>query len=543
MKRYVSVWLPHWPIQRLKQTTTDIESLPPDNAPFALVESTEKGLVLFALNKTAQSLKLYSGQRLPDARAMVPSLQSAPAQRGRDDRTLKALARWCTRFTPAVNTDGNAGIWLEVSTSTHLFGNESALLKDIHIRLRKLGFTARLGLADSLGGAWAMAHYGPIRTPIEQRIIAPGQTLSSLENFPVAALRLSEDSIQLLKRLGLKRIKQLGDLPRPTLKRRFPSTTDADAVLHRLDQLLGKTEEPRKTLLPTTSYIARIAFPEPLITAEGVEAALQTLCHELCEKLQKDEKGGRQIILTIYRTDGSLTSVETGTSTPSRRPDHLARLLNEKIGNIDAGFGIDLMTLRATVHESLLPSQTSLAESQIGAQQTDAAELIDRLTNRLDKTRVFRLSPQESYIPERAQNRVPALESLVHWPEKFVPTVRRPLLLLDPPEAIKVIAEIPEGPPLSFTWRRVYRRVVQAEGPERISPEWWLEIPNQASGDPRQKEQEEGDAILAAQDRKTRDYYFVEDEMNGRYWIFRSGLYQSASLSTLPQWYLQGFFG
>ncbi len=483
---------------------------------------------------------------------MVPSLQSAPAQRERDDRTLKALAHWCTRFTPAVNTDGNAGLWLEVSTSTHLFGNESALLKDIHIRFRKLGFTVRLGLADSLGGAWAMAHYGPMRAPMEQRIVAPGATLNRLGNFPVAALRLGEDSIQLLKRLGLKRIKQLDSLPRPTLKRRFPSMTDADAVLHRLDQLLGKIEEPRKTLLPTTNYIAHIAFPEPLITTEGVDTALQTLCHELCGKLQKDEKGARQIILTIYRTDGSLTSVEAGTSTPSRKPDHFVRLLNEKIDTVDAGFGIDLMTLNATVHEPLQPSQTTLAETQTGAQQTDAAELIDRLTNRLDKSRVFRLSPQESYIPERAQNRVPALESLVHWPEKFVPTVRRPLLLLDPPEAIKVIAEIPEGPPLSFTWRRVYRRVVHAEGPERISPEWWLEIPDEASGNRRQGDQEdqgdqrdqsEGDEILAAQDRKTRDYYFVEDEMNGCYWIFRSGLYHNVSHRTLPQWYLQGFFG
>ena len=39
-----------------------------------------------------------------------------------------------------------------------------------------------------------------------------------------------------------------------------------------------------------------------------------------------------------------------------------------------------------------------------------------------------------------------------------------------------MLAEIPEGPPARFTWRRVTRRVVKAEGPERIAPEWWREL-------------------------------------------------------------------
>ncbi len=45
--------------------------------------------------------------------------------------------------------------------------------------------------------------------------------------------------------------------------------------------------------------------------------------------------------------------------------------------------------------------------------------------------------------------------------------------LLSRPEPVTVLAEIPEGPPARFTWRRVSRRVVKAEGPERIAPEWW----------------------------------------------------------------------
>ena len=82
-----------------------------------------------------------------------------------------------------------------------------------------------------------------------------------------------------------------------------------------------------------------------------------------------------------------------------------------------------------------------------------------------------------------------------------------------------MLAEIPEGPPARFTWRRVTRRVVKAEGPERIAPEWWR------STGPR-----------------PRDYYRIEDEDGHRYWVFRDGLYQNREHGT-PNWYLHGVFG
>jgi protein ImuB len=93
-------------------------------------------------------------------------------------------------------------------------------------------------------------------------------------------------------------------------------------------------------------------------------------------------------------------------------------------------------------------------------------------------------------------------------------------LLFAEPEPLAVLAEIPEGPPARFTWRRVTRRVVKAEGPERIAPEWWREL------------------VRA----RTRDYYRIEDEDGHRYWVFRDGLYQESGRGN-PAWYLHGVFG
>jgi protein ImuB len=58
--------------------------------------------------------------------------------------------------------------------------------------------------------------------------------------------------------------------------------------------------------------------------------------------------------------------------------------------------------------------------------------------------------------------------------------------------------------------------VTRAEGPERISGEWW-----RASG------------------QRTRDYYRVEDREGRRFWLFRQGLYGE---TLEPRWFIHGLF-
>ena len=152
-----------------------------------------------------------------------------------------------------------------------------------------------------------------------------------LAPLPVEALRLDSDITRLLKRLGLKRIGQLYDLPRASLERRFHSREAAEAVLHRLDQALGRREEPRNPLLPAPDYAARLPFPEPLITHEGVVAGLDHLAEKLCQALTLARRGARRLQLAIYRADGTSAVIDAGLSAPSREPSHLARLFEDRV--------------------------------------------------------------------------------------------------------------------------------------------------------------------------------------------------------------------
>src|SRR5690606_4724404 len=93
----------------------------------------------------------------------------------------------------------------------------------------------------------------------------------------------------------------------------------------------------------------------------------------------------------------------------------------------------------------------------------------------------------------------------------------RPLRLFSRPEPIDVpLTEIPEGPPLNFRWRRTMHRVLRAEGPERIAPEWWLnpgpEVEVLVEVE-KKEEREETERLPAEAEtaRLTRDYFRVED--------------------------------
>lgn len=521
MTRMVSLWLPHLPIERLKRAPLKAGSTPPPaDRPFALVESDTHGLTLTAVNGPAFHEGLRIGMRLADARAIQPNLLTAVATPEKDERFLQSLARWSSRYSPSLNVDGTDGIWLDITGVAHLFGGERKLLIDMQTRLARAGFSARLGAAESLGTAHALARFAE-NTPCSA---ATGSVAATLAPFPVEALRLEPATTRTLRRLGLKRIGQLYDLPRASLERRFRSKDSVQSVLRRLDEALGKRKEKRKPLLPQPDFVARLAFADPLITHDGIVAGLDRLSETLCLTLDRNGVGARRVVLWAARTDGSSVAIEAGLSAPSCRPAHLVRLLKNKIENIDMGFGVDLMVCAALLTEPLRPTQASLTKTDVtrSADVTrDADDLIDALVNRLGRSTVRRLFPRESHIPELAQATRSAFAGLPNWEGDTTKPPRPPFLLVRP-EPLAVMAEIPEGPPARFTWRRVNRRVTKAQGPERIAPEWWRALDRESKPRPR-------------------DYYRIEDEDGCRYWVFREGLYQDSE-GLAPCWFLHGVF-
>jgi protein ImuB len=515
MRRVISLWLPRLTTDRLRRSSRGRRRpTPPTDAPLAAFVQTGGRAIIVAVDDAADARGIAPGMGLADARALVPGLAALPADPAGDTRALARLADWAERYTPSVAPDGGDGLVLDVTGCAHLFGGEAAMLADLLGRVRRLGLAARGALADTPGAAAAIARFAP---QDDGGIVAPpGGAGPLLDPLPIAALRLAPDTAEGLARVGLRRIADLRRLERES-GRAALATRFGPRVWRRLDQALGRAEEAIAPRRPAMPHRVRLAFAEPIATAEDIARAARLLLDRLALRLETADLGARRIAAAFFRADGQVRRLEIGTAAPSRDPKHLFGLLAEKLEQVEPGFGIDLAELSAPQTEPLHAAQIDLpAAPATAAAGIGLGELIDRLENRLGAERVGRQAPRESHAPERAVRAMAALAppSAARW---SLPP--RPLRLFARPEPVDAIAGADASPSL-FRWRAHLHRVCVAEGPERLAAEWWL-----------------ADAT-----RATRDYWRVEDEDGRRFWLYRVTEVGGQKPEEKGSWFLHGEF-
>lgn len=496
-KRFVSIWFRHlltdWHVRRQPAL---------QNMPFVLAAPVHGKMMITSASPAAEAQGIRAAMPLADAKAIVASLQVFDDQPERGPQLLNALGEWCIRYTPVVGIHLPDGLILDVSGCTHLWGGERPYLKEIITKLRAIGYDVRGAMADTIGTAWAVARYGQI-TPI----IDGGEQTAALMPLPPAALRLEEDVLARLQKLGLYQIGSFINMPRSVLRRRF-----GQALLSRLAQALGQETEAIEPLCPVPPYEERLPCLEPIRTAKGIEIAINVLLEQLCLRLEKEGKGLRTAILKGYRVDNRMIQTEIGTSRASHNVQHLFRLFELKIPTLEPALGIELFTLEASKVEDVSPMQEVLWIGNPGLKAPAVAELLDRLAGKIGEASIRRYLPAEHYWPERSIQQATSLEEK---PTTAWRTDRpRPILLLSKPEPIEVTAPIPDYPPMLFHYKGKLHQIRKADGPERIEREWWLD------------------------GGEHRDYYNVEDAEGQRYWLFRSGHYSGNQ----SQWFIHGFF-
>jgi len=477
---------------------------------------------LVGVDAEAARLGLTPGLTLADARARHPGLVAVEADPAAESKLLEKCADFCARYTPLVALDGADGLMLDVSGVAHLFGGEEGLVGDVSTRFSKLGFASSSGLADTPRAASALARHGA--RPIAPAELSEKPFAKLFHEMPVAALGVAPELAADLTRAGLRRVGDLALRPRAPIAARFGSD-----VMARLDELQGLTRPSISPRFPPPEFVAERRFASPISHADAVTATLAKLADDLVVLLERQMKGARALELGLHRVDGEVRRIRVGAGRPLNEARAIVRLFAERIAGgaedeIDAGFGIDLMRLSCLSAEPLAPSQREWERAHEAERAEKLADLLDRLSARLGARRVTRQRLVEAHVPEHAVVAEPAvlgearkLEDLVDLaPVSEAPT--RPLRLFERPEPIEALAEIPDGPPLKFRWRRMLHEVAAIEGPERIAAPWWRN-----AGAP------------------TRDYFRAEDSLGRRYWLFREGLYGRETARA--RWFVHGVFG
>lgn len=473
---------------------------------------------LAVLDGPALALGLKPGMTLADARAREPDLRAFDSDPHGDQDWLERLCDGCARYTPIVALDPPFGLMLDISGCAHLWDGEEGLARDAADRLERHGLRVRHALAGTAEAAHALCRF-PVGAVADED--------AAVRRLPVEALRLEEESAVALRRAGLRTVGDLAARPTASLAARFGE--DAVDALH---ALLGLGQRPLAPRRPRPAIRIERRFAEPMGSTTFALKMLEEMAGEAGERLSERGQGGRRFEAVFFRSDGLAFPLRVETSLPVRDAPAIMRLMQERIDSLndplDPGFGFDMLRLTVPQAEAMAPTQLVLEGGQARKEEGVAA-LIDRLSIRAGRARIQRLVPGDSHIPEQAQLALPAVESRepVNWPGAQEPgdPPMRPIHLFDPPQPIEVVAQVPDGPPHRFRWRRASHEVTRYEGPERIAPQWWTAKDGAVAGE---------SAGL------TRDYYRIEDARGRRYWIFRHGLYGAEAMH--PGWYIHGLF-
>jgi protein ImuB len=540
-RRILSLWLPRLPTDRIKRQLSrnaanrafssgasggsreeSASKKPSDDAPCIVVAKQNNALQISALDDAAARLGLEAGLPLANARAVCSDIRVFDADAAADARALNDIADWCDRFTPLVALDSPHGLFLDITGCAHLFGGEAALMQMLCAALTRQGFAVSAAIAGTSVCARTMNRH------LHGRIIPDGEEADSVKSLPVSALGAEDAITRDLRRAGLKTIGDVASRGRHEITARFGA--DFTALL---DQALGQSDAPITPRKPLPDYIVEKSFADPVSTEAVIAATLSRLACTLVAAMEKQGKGARRLEASFFRTDGAVRAIAVDTGQPVTKAGIIDRLFRERLDALsdplDPGFGFDLVRLSASRSEIVVQQQRDLDANV--HDNDELAALIDRIAARIGGRRVVVHLPQDTHIPERAGLAAPAQHQLATavlaaWPARVEgePPLR-PLRLFEKPEVINVIAQVPDGPPARFQWRRATHTVVHAEGPERVAMEWW---------------RPQGT-------RLTRDYFRVEDETGSRFWLYRDGLYdreieQREGKVVQPNWFMHGLF-
>jgi len=481
-----------------------------------------------------------------------------------DREALEKLAVCCRRFSPLVGIEDSPApdsLLLDVTGLEHLFGGEASLATGVVDELTRRGLAVRVAIADTIGAAWAVAHFGrkrkaesgkrkvesgkgkaergkrkaesgkwkvegsgfgvqgsgfpcrefsdlsnrplppAFRFPLSAFVVRPGETSVALRPLPVEALRLPGDVVELLHQLGIYQIGQLELLPRADFASRF-----GPRLLERLDQATGRLAEPLPTHQPPPLLEAPCSLEHPTARRAAIELVLEQLIRRVAQMLVRSGRGAVELQCRLECGSAGCVDLSVGFFQATASAGHMFGLVQTRLERVSLPGSVSAVRVQVTCTAPLPRRQEELfSDAPRREDPRQVAGLVDRLSSRLGRRSVVRARLVHDAQPEWAYR----YEPLVGDPSgrrarrgsssrvRWTELPPRPLRLMRRPIPLAIVSIMPDGPPLRFHFNARQHRIAQVWGPERIETGWWR-----------------GHAI-------GRDYYRIETTTGRRFWLFR----------------------
>lgn len=469
-------------------------------------------LVVLQPGDAAAALGVHAGMKRATALALVPRLCLRERDPARERDALRQVACWALQFTPAVSLQSDepglagvapadSGLLLEVEASLRLFGGREALLARIRGGLAELGFNARVACAPTPSGAWLLARHRDGACALDA-----AQLNARLAALPVVLLEHARAHLATLESIGARSLKDLAQLPRAGLARRF-----GKALLVELDRAFGRQADPRPWFEAPPRFDARLELLAQVDDAQALLFAARRLVAQLAGWLAARHAAVRSLEFVAEHDDLPPTPIALRFADGTRDADRITALLREKLAVTQLpaaahtlGLHCDEVSAQAGSSAQLFPVPESAREG--------LGRLIERLQARLGREQVRRLLLAEDHRPEAAY-RFETVDAAQVVPAAASPpaaagagALPRPLWLLRSPVALGERNNRPywNGP------------LTLLAGPERIESGWW-------------------DGALVQ-----RDYFVASDTADMLLWIYRERV---PDADAGPGWFIHGRFG
>ena len=486
---WVALELPSLPLQIAERAGVTEQ-------PLVISEGTAQRPLVACANTAARDAGIRVGQAVAAAKALAGELKVIERDREAERETLERLAAWAGQFTPMACIDGQ-GIALEVESSLKLFEGHARLTAAIQRGVRELGLHAAFGVAPTPLAARLFAR-AEAQGRAVRGCISLAELTDRLAELPVFLLEWPAKTLAHLTDLGLLRLRDLFALPAEGIARRFgPDTVVA------LEKLRGRLPDPREPYVPPARFYSRLELPAD---AESVEALLFPLRRMLAEmegSLRGRGAGVQNMALVLEHGRKARTRVELDFASPEREAEFILAIAREKLGRLTLSAATVAMSLRA---DALLAYAPRASTWLPGAkeQALDSARLLERLSARMGKERVFGIAIANDHRPEKdwapsfgehagiSRERKPVLSPVLSL---------RPAWLLNRPHRLVTRDGLPS----------YQGELTLCAGPERIEAGWW-----------------DGEEVR-------RDYYVASNPRGETFWIYREHRDPAS-------WFLHGVF-
>lgn len=576
MARVLCIWLPNWPIQRLRASARDELRDRPlvlfarhpqrgQRVTAACPEALRRGVRIgmpasevaaLLAGRPIEPRDLHVAAQNSAPRAARPQSNSQPTEtapftllqhdRDADDAAISLLALECTEhFSPIVATESldpkpwagryrhqSESLLLDITSLDRLLGGDSCIGRRIVRHFRRQGLYVRVAIASTVGTAIAVARYGPTaRVPV---VVPAGGESQWIAPLPPAALRIDEECQNRLHRLGIDSIGALLTLPRAGLATRL-----GDRLLLRLDQALGRTAEPLETIHTPIDTSASTDLEYPTKDVEILLHAFSQLILALTTRLAERNWG---IVRVVCRLSGpAMDPIEVTINLYAASDDapHLLRLVQHRLEQVRLKRPVERLHAAALLVGPLSQRQLECFDDEAARRDPGGrhfARLLDTLSGRMGRKTVLGVRPVEEPKPELAyelfpltgRTSVPAAHSAAKKPHRPAAGWRRASSQV-PPESFDATARDILRRPLQLLTppRQLEVLAVVPEGPplrciiageqHQVARYWGPERIETGWW--------QGQSIR-------RDYYRIETTTGLWFWIYRERNHQT--------WFLHG---